>query len=108
MVSTVVPDSRSPAPISVIVVFFYTDQSAFGGSGWFFGDNFGLGHRCGWWHFDRITDIGRGYFLRLAVRAGLITEGDIAVSIGGAIDLRLRLGLTRETETHYGGAYYNT
>jgi hypothetical protein len=99
VVSTVVADSRSVAPITAIVVFLYTDQSAFGGSWRFFRDNlrFGFDHRLGWRDFDCIADIGHGYVLLLAVRGGLITEGDITVSIGGAIDLRLRLRLTRET-----------
>jgi hypothetical protein len=105
VVSTVVADSRSIAPITAtIVVSLYTDQSAFGGSRRFFRDNFRFGHRLGWRDFDCIADIGLGYVLFLAVRGGLITEGNIAFSIGGAIDLRLRLRRTRETETQYGGA----
>jgi hypothetical protein len=107
VVSTVVADSRPIEPVSaIIVVFLYTDQSAFGSSWRFFSDNFRFDHRRGWRDFDCIADIGRGYVLLLAVRGGLITEGDIAFRIGGAIDLRLRLSLslTRKTETQYGGA----
>jgi hypothetical protein len=104
MISTVV-DSRSPAPITAIIgVFLYTDHGAFGDSRWFFSDNFRFDHRRGWRDFDGIADIGLGYVLFLTVRGRLITEGNIAFSIGGTIDLRLRLSLTHETETQYGGA----
>ena len=93
----------APAPART-GIFLYADQPAFGGSWRLFSDNFGFDHRLGWRDFDCIADIGLGYVLFLAVRGGLITEGNIAFSVGGAIDLRLSLRLTRETETQYGGA----
>lgn len=97
----------APVPSrSVIVIILYTDQSAFGDSWRLFNDNFrfGFDHRCGWRHFDRIADIGRGYVFFLTVRAGLITEGDIAFSVGGTINLGLGMGMIRETEAQYGSA----
>ena len=78
------------APLAIIA-FFITLQITFEfGRQFFDGDfRFGFNHRfgCGRRNIDRIADVGFRYGHRFTFRGGLVAEGDVAIVVGGLINL---------------------